>query len=339
MVRTVLVTGSTGLQARALIKSLLSSNSSSEDKFRILGLTRNPSNPLAQSLQKECQDDPNIDETGLTFVKGNLDDEAGLCSIFEEEKKKDGIWGVHIVLPFPGLGNKVDGEAKQGILVANLALEYSVSHVIYSSAARLTSVDEQGTASHGAKGVIEKHVKSLGEKGLKYTIIQPSLFMELFEGPLGPLTVSMFRAGLPPDTKIQLIASEDIGNIAGAIFKNHEQYIGKTILVVGDVLTVKEQDEAYKNATGRARSASPSILAKIILKTSSAAKEIVVDIRKEHEARTADAEGFEKGLKESKAVYPEVMTYETWVKKVKERAPPKGWNKLSLVNVLTGKKA
>lgn len=119
MVKTVLVTGSTGLQAKALVKSLLSSNTQtqrSEEKFKVLALTRNPSSPLAESLKTDCQNDSNIDNTNLNFVKGNLNDELSLRAIFEEEKKKDGIWGVHIVLPFPGLGHKVDVESQQGIV-------------------------------------------------------------------------------------------------------------------------------------------------------------------------------------------------------------------------------
>lgn len=339
--KTVLVTGSTGLQAKSLVKSLLSSNTQTqrlEEKFRVLALTRNPSGPLAQSLNTDCQNDPNIDDTNLNFVKGNLNDEASLRGIFEEEKKRDGIWGVHIVLPFPGLGRKTDVESRQGITVANLAVEYNVSYIVYSSVARANKSVE-GTASHEAKAVIEDHIKSLGQKGLKYSVIEPAAFMELFQGTLGPLTVAIFRAGLSPTTKVQLIASEDIGNLAGALFKNPEPYFNRTILVVGDVLTVNEQEQAYRNAMGRARSAAPSLLAKLILKTNSAAKEIIDDIHKEHEARIAEAGGYEKGLTMSKEIYPDIMTYETWLRKTKVKEPPKGWNKLSLTNILVGKKS
>lgn len=52
----------------------------------------------------------------------------------------------------------------------------------------------------------------------------------------------------------------------------------------------------------------------------------------------ADAGGFERGLTESKEIYPDMMTYETWLKNGKAREPQKGWNRLSLWNIIVGRK-
>ena len=74
-----------------------------------------------------------------------------------------------------------------------------------------------------AKIQIEKHVKELGAKNLKWTyvkslspyfyqvdvlchrIIRPGFFMENFEGSLGSITFGVLKAGLKPSTTIQLI--------------------------------------------------------------------------------------------------------------------------------------
>lgn len=88
------------------------------------------------------------------------------------------------------------------------------------------SHDEQLAASpRAAKVKIERHVRSLGEKGLRWTsvhltllflhdahilrnetsILRPSFFMENFDGTIGSVTATVLRCGLKPTTKLQLI--------------------------------------------------------------------------------------------------------------------------------------
>jgi len=43
--------------------------------------------------------------------------------------------------------------------------------------------------------------------------------MENLNGFIGSIGVSVLKTGLKPDTTIGLIASEDIGNVAAAVFK------------------------------------------------------------------------------------------------------------------------
>lgn len=45
---------------------------------------------------------------------------------------------------------------------------------------------------------------------------------------------------LQKDSKIPMVSSKDLGKVAEKIFSNKEQYLGKTIPVVGDYLTVTE---------------------------------------------------------------------------------------------------
>lgn len=57
--------------------------------------------------------------------------------------------------------------------MADLSLEYEVSHYIYSSAERGgESWDEDTTLNRRAQVMIERHVKSLTEKGLRWTYVR-----------------------------------------------------------------------------------------------------------------------------------------------------------------------
>ena len=109
-------------------------------------------------------------------------------------------------------------------------MEYGVSAFIFSSVERGgESYDDKLTLDRAAKVKIERHVRSLGEKGLRWTyvleallesissdltscihrnrILRPAFFMENFDGTIGNITTTVLRVGLKPTTKLQLIAS------------------------------------------------------------------------------------------------------------------------------------
>ena len=115
MARKILITGATGNQGKALIAALQSSTS----EFELLALTRNVSSPSAAALKAF----PNI-----RVVEGDLDKPESVRKVFEDEGGKGGIWGVFVVLAFPGMRADYEPEAKQGIVseIALLVFVFSV---------------------------------------------------------------------------------------------------------------------------------------------------------------------------------------------------------------------
>ncbi|KAG6846823.1 hypothetical protein C0991_002854, partial [Blastosporella zonata] len=97
--------------------------------------------------------------------------------------------------------------------------------------------------------------------------------MELFEGTIGSLTAGVFKVGLKPDTTLQLISVEDIGCVASSVFKAPEHYASKVLVVVGDILTISQAQDAYKSATGQALPSIPGFLARIITKINGSIQE------------------------------------------------------------------
>ncbi|KAL0565168.1 hypothetical protein V5O48_016863, partial [Marasmius crinis-equi] len=270
--KRILVTGATGKQGLATVRALLRLNSPSKEEeqeregFHVLALTRNAKSKAAQelvSLQGQGQG-----EVEVEVVEGDLTDEGSIRDIFEryacretgkgegereggkKEKGKGGgggIWGVFSVQAFPGLGVDAGGEEAQGKLIATLASEYGVSHFIYSSSERAEEIyDEEAKpgTSHEAKVRIERRVMELGLPG--WTILRPVRFMENFGGPLGGITFAVFKAGLKRDTKMDLVAVDDVGQIAAEVFRNPTPYTHKILVPIGDALTCTQVESTYK---------------------------------------------------------------------------------------------
>jgi uncharacterized protein YbjT (DUF2867 family) len=110
MPKTLLVTGATGQQGRALIKALstLVENDDNDAQYHILALTRSRSSVAAKPLA--------ADQKCVTVVEGDLNNRDSIIKIFDDAQKSDlgAIWGVFAVLAYPGLGQNGDGEEAQG---------------------------------------------------------------------------------------------------------------------------------------------------------------------------------------------------------------------------------
>lgn len=116
MTRKILVTGATGQQGRSLIAALRPrEGTDTAAEYRVLALTRNTTSPTAKRLAEEKH---------VTVVQGDLNSRASLNHVFEEAKEdgSTGIWGVFMVLAFPGLGKNADAEEAQGKVSMGLSL-------------------------------------------------------------------------------------------------------------------------------------------------------------------------------------------------------------------------
>ncbi|KAF8069920.1 NAD(P)-binding protein [Lyophyllum atratum] len=343
--KLILVTGATGKQGRALISALRpaastgtngsqpeAAGSNNAPPFRILALTRKADSPSAKQLSQENHVD---------VVEGNLDDPLSLRKVFEDAKAKGGVWGVFCVLVYPGLGANADGEEKQGKALADLALEFGVSSFVFSSSERGgESYDDQLTLDRLAKVRIERHVRGLGSKGLKWTILRPGFFMENFEGTIGSVTIGVLKAGLKPATTIQLIAVDDIGHVAAGVFKAPESYTSKILVVVGDISTTSQIEEAYKTATGRPIPSIPRFLARILININGHTQGLLSELERVHLLRV-DPSNEENAIQmaTTREAYPGMTSFGTWAKQKqgKDAKREGNWNQISIVRLLTGK--
>ncbi|KAF7316094.1 NmrA domain-containing protein [Mycena indigotica] len=333
MTKTILVAGATGHQGRALIRALVGLDGPPE--FRIFALTRTVSSSAAQRLSTAYGD-------RVKVVEGDLDAPTTIRKVFEDAKQEDGIWGVFCVLAFPGLGANADAEERQGKLLADLAFEFGVSSFILSTSERGGEYfdDDMKTLDRVAKVRIERHVKELGTKGLPWTLLRPGFFMENYDGWLGAITVGVLKAGLKPGTTNRIVAVDDIGRVAAAVFCNPSHYQAKILTISDQVLTMSEQEAQYKRATGRAMPTIPVILASAIIWMNVHTQELLADLERMHNAR-------ENGLcpeviaqaQAAREACPEMHSLEAWAAERKDGLveQEQNWNQVSLWQLLRGK--
>ncbi|KAJ7622239.1 NAD(P)-binding protein [Roridomyces roridus] len=344
--KNILVTGATGHQGRALIRALSLSSSSpeSESDFHILALTRNPCSSHSKSLSSSHP-------TLVSLVQGDLDSPESIRAVFDDAVRADGsggVWGVFCVLAFPGLGADADGEERQGKLLADLALEYGVSTFVFSSVERGGEYyDDPSVLDRRAKVNVERYIRVLGEKGLPWTILRPGFFMENYEGMIGAVAVGVLKYGLKPTTTNQLVAVDDIGCVAAAVFKEPTKYASQILVISGESSTMTQQEEAYKTATGEPLPAIPRFLARILIAFNGHTKNLLADIERVHDAReTGKCPEVGAQTAAAREAHPGMMTLERWAaaRRVAEGVEAQstgnrtwGWNNISVLRMLTGR--
>jgi uncharacterized protein YbjT (DUF2867 family) len=208
---TILITGVTGHQGGAVARALHASD------FRLRGLTRKPESERAMALARQ----------GVEVVKGDLDDDSTL------RRALAGAWGVFAVQNTWEAG--VEGEEAQGKRLATLARETGVEHYVYSS---VGSAHKRTNVPHFEnKWRIEETVRVLGFPS--HVILRPVYFMENLLAPFS-LQGDTLAAALRPDTKLQMIAVDDIGWFGARAFTDSTVLNGREIDIAGDVRTMTE---------------------------------------------------------------------------------------------------
>src|SRR5258706_250256 len=220
--RTILITGVTGHQGGAVAHALQGTG------FHLRGLTRTPDSERAMALSR----------LGVDIVKGDFDDEATL------RRALAGTWGVFGVQNTAEAG--VEREEAQGKRLATLAREAGVEHYVYTSVG--SAHKRTGVPHFDNKWRIEETVRSL--RFPSHVIQRPVFFMENLLAPFS-LQGSTLAWALGPDTKLQMIAVDDIGWFGARAFTDAAALNGREIDLAGDVRTMPEAGEILTEALGR----------------------------------------------------------------------------------------
>lgn len=221
---TIFVTGTTGRQGHSVCRYLR------EAGWRVRGLTRDIESPRANELAS----------MGVELIEGGLD----IPSSFQQGL--EGAYGVFAALTYVEGG--AEAEVRQGRNLVDAAAEAGVKHFVYSSVSGADRIT--GIPFFDSKQQNEVYIRT---KDVPFTFLRPAHFMENFN--MGPQCRAI-RDGklvfpLPPDTKLQMIAIDDIGFFAAMAFDRPDEMLGNSYELAGDELTMPEIAQRFSAHLGR----------------------------------------------------------------------------------------
>ncbi|RKN43022.1 NmrA/HSCARG family protein [Streptomyces hoynatensis] len=224
----VLVTGATGLQGGAVAQQLLAAG------HPVSALVRRKDSPAARALAA----------AGAVLVPGDMDDPASLDAAMRDV---EGVFSVQPTMGQRGVpgGFTPEDEVRLGVNVADAALRAGVRHLVYSSVGGAER--DSGIRRWESKWRIERHLR---ERGLPATVLRPVRFMENQSDPRLGVRGGLLTDVFLPEVPVQLIAVRDIGAFAALAFGDPETYLGLSLELAGDQLTMPQVCQAITEATG-----------------------------------------------------------------------------------------
>lgn len=308
--KLIAVVGATGAQGGGLVRAL-----ARDGTFAIRALTRNVTSDKAQALAT----------LGATVVAADLDDIESLKRAF------DGAYGAFCLTNYWEHFSP-ERELAQARAQARAAKHTGLQHVIWSTLEdtrrwvplgdnRMPTLMEKYKVPHfDAKGEANAEFTSLG---VPTTLFHTSFYWENLiyfgagpkKGPDGKLAITMPMA----DKKLPGIAVEDIGKCALGLFKRDSEFIGKTVGVAGEHLTGAQMAAALTPALGqevRYNAVQPDEYAKFGFP---GADDLANMFQFKRDFQS-DYIGM-RSLTFSRALNPELQTFEAWLAQNKHRIP------------------
>jgi uncharacterized protein YbjT (DUF2867 family) len=239
--KIIAVVGATGTQGGGLANAILSDPNGG---FAVRAITRDPGKDSAKALAAK----------GAEVVSANLDDVESLKKAFA------GAYGVYGVTNFweHFSGEKEKTQAKN---IADAAKAAGVKQVIWSTLEdtrklmsaddkRMPMLQEKYRVPHfDAKAEADAFFQGLPVTFLVTTFYWDNLYMFGLAPKPGDDGVPSWTFPMG-NSKLGGIAAEDIGKVAYGIFKAGQQYVGKTVGITGENLTLEQMSEKLAKGLG-----------------------------------------------------------------------------------------
>ncbi|GAA5849855.1 hypothetical protein JCM5353_001719 [Sporobolomyces roseus] len=228
MPQEILLTGATGKQGGAVLKSLIASN---HPAASITCLTRKPDSEAAQKIKTKY---------GVKLVEGSLNSIPSLKAALEG---KDVAF---LVTAIPAKGEPVEEE--QGRNFISAATATSLPYMVFTSVSDASP--SCGIPHFESKARIEE---SLKDSGIKWCILRPVAFYDNLPKTSGfgeMMGLGLFDAALK-GKKLQMVACDDIGHFAAQALLDQDKYEGRAIQLAGDEISMDEAREAYARVEGK----------------------------------------------------------------------------------------
>jgi uncharacterized protein YbjT (DUF2867 family) len=170
------------------------------------------------------------------IVQGDFGDEESF------KRAVDGVFGVSFVHPWSDAEIEVD----HGIKMIEAARREVVDHFLYISGA---GADENNPVPElRSKARIEAH---LVKAGLHFTVLRPVFYMDKWLAMRESIENGVLALPFKPDTRLQMIAIDDVGVLAKNAFDHRGHWLGRAIDVAGDELSMSELAQSFSLALER----------------------------------------------------------------------------------------
>jgi uncharacterized protein YbjT (DUF2867 family) len=284
--KKVLVFGATGNMGGATARSLL------ERGWPVRAVTRNPNSKKAAALSA----------LGAELVSADMEDRNSLEAAFDGVKKVFSVqnWVV----------SGVEGEVRQGILVAEAARSAQIEHLVFGSAG--TGQPGTGIPHFESKLEVEAHMRRLD---LPFTILRPGPFLELmthkeFYPALGVWGAEPKVVGW--DTPKPWVAVKDIGKAAANILADPNKWLGRDLCLFGDVKSLAQCQAAFVKIVGKKPFRIPIPVA--LFKKMAGPELVVMWEWLAVWARKSGQEKFWETVQSSLELVPDMLDLENWLK-------------------------
>ncbi|MFD9793602.1 NmrA/HSCARG family protein [Streptomyces sp. NPDC059070] len=241
--RIVTVFGATGQQGGSLARAILEDPDS---EFAVRAVTRRPDSDAARELER----------LGAQLVRADLDDADSLAPALE------GAYGAYLVTNF---WEDMDAahEQAQAAALARAAGHAGVQHAVWSTLedtrecipledGRMPTLQGRFKVPH-FDGKAEADQFFL-DAGVPVTFLRTTFYWENLYGAFAPQPTEdgalefIFPLG---DKKLSGIGVQDIGQVAYALFKGGTDYIGATVSIAGEHLTLTDMAARMTEVLGR----------------------------------------------------------------------------------------
>ena len=217
----VVVTGATGKQGGAVVKSLL------ERGHEVRAITRSTDSAKAKELAN----------AGVTLVRASLEDTAALTKALEGATSLFAM-----TTPFEG---GTQAETRQGISAADAAKAAGV-HLVFTSVGSANR--KTGVPHFDSKYEVEEHIAKIG---VRAAVLAPVYFMENLYFGKAQLAKGIYATPLPPTRQLAQVAVADIGAVAVRLLEEPGRFAGKRFDLGSDELTGHDVVAILSRVTGR----------------------------------------------------------------------------------------
>src|SRR5262247_422365 len=309
--KIIAVVGATGTQGGGLCQAILADP---DGGFALRAITRKPEKDQAKALAAK----------GAQVVKADLDDIESLKKAFA------GVHGVYCVTNF-WEHFSAEKEKAQAKNMAEAAKAVGVKHVIWSTLEdtrqfmeagdkRMPYLQEKYRVPHfDAKAEADAYFSGLPVTYLVTSFYWDNLYMFGLAPKKGDDGVYSWTFPMG-NAKLAGMAAEDIGKTAYGIFKAGKQYLGKTVGIVSQNLTIDEMGDKLTKGLGIGPVKYNPVHANMYRGFGfPGADELgnMFQVYRDFEKKVLSA----RSVEATRSLNPQLQTFDQWLAKNKSRVP------------------